>query len=262
MTVIGFIGTGNMGGALAKAAFRSHEADTILLANRTREKAEKLAAEINSTVCDNRTVASQSHYIFLGVKPQMLTDVYNEISEALKQREDRYVIVSMLAGKSLDTLKSLFGNVPIIRVAPNMPAIVGSGLTLFTANKLVTPLEKDYFTKLMAPSGTVEETDEGTLVTSDGVKGCGPAFAAMFVEGLADGAVACGLPRAKAIKYAAEMMKGTAEMLLETGMHPGQLKDSVCSPGGSTIQGVRKLEENGFRAALIDAVIATFEKKF
>ena len=262
MTTIGFIGTGNMGSALATAAFKSGLSDTILLSNRTKEKAEQLSTEIRGKVCDNSTVAAEAQYIFLGVKPQMLKDVVEEITPVLHKRSDRYVIVSMAAGKSLETLEEYFGNVPIIRIAPNMPAIVGSGLSLFSVNSYVTEEEKDFFTQLMKPSGIVEESDETTLVTSDGIKGCGPAFAAMFMEALADGAVSCGLPRAKAYRYAAEMMKGTAEMLLETGMHPGQLKDSVCSPGGSTIQGVRKLEENNFRAAVIDAVIATFEKKF
>lgn len=262
MTTIGFIGTGNMGGALAKAAFRSELPVTILLSNRTREKAEKLSEEIKGTVCDNCDVALAAQIIFLGVKPQMLEDVAREITPVLHKRTDRYVIVSMAAGKSLEKLEEYFGSVPLIRVAPNMPVITGSGLTLFSANSFVTEEEKAFFIQLMKPSGIVEESDENTLVTSDGIKGCGPAFAAMFAEALADGAVACGLPRAKAYRYAAEMMKGTAEMLLETGMHPGQLKDSVCSPGGSTIQGVRKLEENNFRAAVMDAVIATFEKKF
>lgn len=262
MTTIGFIGTGNMGGALAKAASKSGLADKILLANRTRAKAELLAEEISGTVCDNNTVAREADYIFLGVKPQFLADVYEGIREELKQRKTRYIIVSMIAGRNHEALRELLGDVPIIRTSPNMPTIVGSGSTLYMANELVTEEEKEYFHNLMKPSGSLEEADEYTMAAADGVKGCGPAFAAMFVEALADGAVACGLPRKKAYVYAAEMLKGTADMLLETRMHPGALKDSVCSPAGSTIQGVRVLEERNFRAAVMDAVIATFEKKF
>ena len=184
------------------------------------------------------------------------------IIDDLKNRKDRYVIVSMIAGRNLEKLKELIGDVPIIRTTPNMPALVGSGTTLFAVNGKVTDAEKGYFLKLLEPSGMVEETDETTMAAAGGVKGCGPAFTAMFVEALADGAVACGLPRDKAIRYAAQMLKGTADMLLQTDMHPGAIKDSVCSPAGSTIQGVRVLEERNFRAAVMDAVIATFEKKF
>ena len=192
----------------------------------------------------------------------MLAEVLSGIENTLKKRTTRYIIVSMIAGRDLKTLEGLLGNVPIIRMTPNMPAIVGSGTTLFAVNQLVSDEEKQLFVKMMEPSGLIEETDEHTMVTAGGVKGCGPAFTAMFAEALADGAVACGLPRSTAIRYAAEMLKGTAEMLLKTDMHSGAIKDSVCSPAGSTIQGVRVLEERGFRAAVMDAVIATFEKKF
>ncbi len=262
MKTIGFIGTGNMGGALAKAAFRSKKADVILLANRTRAKAEKLAELVNGTVCDNKEVAQKADYIFLGVEPQGLAELLEEILPVLNQRRDRYIIVSMMAGNPLAKLAEKIGDVPIIRITPNMPAAVGSGVSLYVTNDRVTAEEDDYFYQLMEPSGLVEKTDEQTMAYAGGVKGCGPAFTAMFVEALADGGVAVGLPREKAYRYAAQMIKGTAEMLLKTEQHPGTLKDSVCSPGGSTIQGVRKLEESGFRAAVMDAVIATFEKKF
>ena len=262
MKTIGFIGTGNMGGALAKAAFRSHKADAILLANRTRTKAEKLAEIVNGTVVDNKEVARKADYIFLGIEPQGVEELLEEIMPVLDQRKDRYVIVSMMAGNPLAKLEKHFGKVPIIRITPNMPTAVGSGVSLYVTNDQVTKEENEYFYQLMEPSGLVEESDEATMAHAGGVKGCGPAFAAMFVEALADGAVAVGLTREKAYRYAAQMLKGTAEMLLETGEHPGVLKDSVCSPGGSTIQGVRMLEQSGFRAAVINAVIATFEKKF
>lgn len=262
MTAIGFIGTGNMGGALARAAAKSSLAGRLLLANRTAAKAEKLAAEIGGEVCDNNTVAREADWIFLGVKPQFLAGMLEGIIDDLKQRKDRYVVVSMIAGRNLEALKQLLGDVPIIRTTPNMPALVGSGTTLFAANDKVTDKEKKFFLKLLEASGLVEEADENTMAAAGGVKGCGPAFTAMFVEALADGAVACGLPRDKAIRYAAQMLKGTADMLLQTDMHPGAIKDSVCSPAGSTIQGVRVLEENNFRGAVMDAVIATFEKKF
>ena len=149
-----------------------------------------------------------------------------------------------------------------MRIMPDIPAQVGAGITLVCPGEDITAQELSLVKALLDASGLVSELDERQLDAANGVTGCGPAFAAMFCEALADGAVACGLPRDKALQFAAQMMKGSAELLLEANMHPAVLKDRVCSPGGSTIQGVRRLEESGFRAAVMDAVIATFEKKF
>ena len=145
---------------------------------------------------------------------------------------------------------------------PNIPVSAGCGVTLLCASEKVTAEEKAFVKSLLAASGAVEELDEHLLDAATGVTGCGPAYAAMFIEALADGAVACGLPRKQALAYAAQMLMGTAQLLLESGEHPGSLKDRVSSPGGSTIQGVRKLEQRGFRAAVTDAVIASWEKEF
>ncbi len=263
MTTIGFIGTGNMGSALAKAAVKSGLADRILLANRTREKAEKLREELGTgEVCDNETVVREADYIFLGVKPHLLNGVMEPLWDILDSRTDRYIIVSMVAGRDVETLSKMFKGAPIIRANPNIPTAVGSGILLYHVSDNVREEEKKYFHDLMAPAGLLEEQDEWTMKCAGGVMGCGPAFAAMFVEALSDGAVACGLPRKEAFRYAAEMLKGTADVILQTGKHPGEIKDSVCSPAGSTIQGVRVLEERNFRAAVMDAVIVTFEKKF
>ena len=262
MKTVAFIGTGNMGSSLARAAAKSGAADRLLLANRTPEKAQKLAAEIGGEVCDNRTAAAEADVIFFGVKPQMLETMLDGIRDVLKSRADRFVIVSMVAGKELDTLDRLLGGLPVIRVMPNIPVSVGCGFTMLVPSDKVTEEEKAFVRTLLAASGTVQEMDEHMMDAANGVTGCGPAFAAMFVEALADGAVAVGLPRKDAYAYAARMLIGTGELLLKTGEHPGTLKDRVCSPGGSTIQGVRKLEERGFRAAVMDAVIAAWEKEF
>ena len=262
MTTVGFIGTGNMGSALARAAARSGAADRLLLSNRTPEKAQKLANELDGVCCDNRTVAAEADVLFLGVKPQMLAGMLDGIRDSLAAREKRLVVVSMVAGKDLNTLDALLGGLPVVRVMPNIPVSAGCGVTLLTASDKVTAEEKALVKTLLAASGTVEELDEHLLDAATGVTGCGPAYAAMFVEALADGAVACGLPRRAAIAYAARMLMGTAQLLLESGEQPGSLKDRVCSPAGSTIQGVRKLEERGFRAAVMDAVIASWEKEF
>ena len=262
MARIGFIGTGNMGSALARAAAKSGKAERLLLSNRSPEKALRLAQELGGEALDNRAVAAQADYLFFGVKPQMLSDMLDGIRDVLAARTDRFVIASMVAGKDLACLRELVGALPVIRIMPNIPVCVGGGVTLFTASPEVRDEEKRFLRELLACSGAVDELDEGLLDAATGVTGCGPAYAAMFIEALADGAVACGLSRRKAMDYAAGMLKGTAELLLESGEHPGALKDRVCSPAGSTIQGVRSLEESAFRAAVMNAVIAAFEKEF
>ncbi len=263
MAIVGFIGTGNMGGALARASAKSGLAERLLLSNRSPEKARALAEELGGEATDNRSCAAEAEVLFLGVKPQMLDGMLGEIRDVLEARRDRFLLVSMIAGKDLETLERLLGKErPLIRMMPNIPVSVGGGVTLYSCSPEVRPEEKRLFEALMGCSGMVAELEEHLLDAASGVTGCGPAFAAMFVEALADGAVACGLPRKQAIAYSAQMLLGTAKLLLESGEHPGSLKDRVCSPGGSTIQGVRKLEERAFRAAVTDAVIATYEKEF
>ncbi len=262
MATVAFIGTGNMGGALARAAAKSPLCGKLLLANRSPEKARRLAEELGAEVCDNAAAARQAGVLFLGVKPQGLEAMAAGILPVLSGRGDRCVLVSMAAGWTLEQLEGLFGKRPIVRILPNLPVSVGGGVTLLCASEAVTPEEKALVCGLLAASGAVSELPEGLMEAASGVTGCGPAFAAMFVEALADGAVYCGLPRGEAIRCSAQMLKGTAELLLASGDHPGALKDRVCSPAGSTIEGVRKLEQSAFRAAVTDAVIATWEKEF
>lgn len=257
---ISFIGTGNMGGALAKAAARSDLSPELLLANRTREKAEQLAAQLNGTVCTNAEAAAADH-IFLGVKPQMMAGVLAEIAPVLAAREKPPVLISMAAGLTIERLRVLSdGNYPIIRIMPNMPAAVGAGVIFYSAGVGCTQQDVDAFLGYMQPAGMLFPLEEHLIDAGSAVAGCGPAFAAMFLEAMADGGVACGLPRTACMQYAAQMLLGTAKMLLETGEHPGSLKDRVCSPAGSTIQGVRTLETGGMRGAVCNAVIAAYEK--
>ena len=261
MAVVGFIGTGNMGGALARAAAKSPQCTRLLLANRSAEKAKKLCEELGAELTDNRRAAAEAEVLFLGVKPQGLEDMLSGIRDVLAARE-RCLVVSMAAGWTVAALDELLGGQPVVRILPNIPVAVGEGVTLLCASPKVTEEEKELVKGLLAPSGMVAELSEDQLDAASGVTGCGPAFAAMFIEALADGAVACGLPRREAIAFAAQMLAGTARTLLASGEHPDALKDRVCSPGGSTIQGVRKLEEGAFRAAVMNAVIATYEKEF
>ena len=154
------------------------------------------------------------------------------------------------------------GSFPVIRVLPNTPVSVGEGMVLYTCSPEVSDDELKSFLSAMSGAGRFSETEEALIDAGSAISGCGPAFADMFMEALADGGVTCGLSRAKALEYAAQMLLGTAKLYLESGKHPGELKDAVCSPGGATIQGVRVLEERGFRGAVMDAVIAAYEKEF
>lgn len=258
---IGFIGTGNMGSAVARAVARSGLAETILLSNRTPAKAEKLAAELpNSAQSSNEEIARSAQLIFLGVKPQLMGLVLSPLKPILSSREDRFVLATMAAGLSCDQIQDLLDlDCPVIRMMPNTPAAIGAGVVQYCGQG-VTVEELDSFAALIAPAGLVDPVPESLIDAASALSGCGPAFAYLFLEALSDGGVACGLPRDKATAYAAQMLAGSARMVLESGGHPGALKDAVCSPGGTTIQGVRALERSGFRGAAMEAVIAAYEK--
>nr|WP_325212559.1 pyrroline-5-carboxylate reductase [uncultured Oscillibacter sp.] len=257
----GFIGTGNMGGALARAARRKLAGESLLLANRTRAKAEALAEELDTRAADNEDVAWEADHIFLGVKPQMMEGLLKELAPILAKRRDRFVLVTMAAGLSIADIRRMAGgDYPVIRIMPNTPCSIGEGMVLYTPGPGVTPEEERAFLEALAGAGRFSFLPEGLMDAGSAVAGCGPAFVDLFVEALGDGGVACGLPRAQAVEFAAQMALGSARLILESGRHPGELKDAVCSPGGTTIQGVRALEEAGFRGAVMDAVIAAFEK--
>ena len=171
------------------------------------------------------------------------------------------MLVSMAAGLTMEQISAMAGGAyPVIRIMPNTPCAVGAGVVLYDANSLVTSQELSAFTNALSGAGVLDRLEERLIDAGSAVAGCGPAFACLFLEALADGGVACGLPRQKALLYAAQMLEGTARLMLETGSHPGAMKDAVCSPGGSTIAGVHALERQGLRAAAMDAVIAAAEK--
>lgn len=256
----GFIGCGTMGGALARAACRGAGAKQIALSDHTPEKALELAKELGCRAADNAAVAAECDFIFLGVKPQMMAGMLAEIAPVLASRTTPFVLVSMAAGLTIARIRALAGGeYPTVRIMPNTPCAVGAGMVLYCAAD-VCGADLDDLLAAMAPAGRWDELQEGLIDAASSVSGCGPAFVYLFLEGLADGAVACGLPRQKALEYAAQTAMGAARLLLESGAHPGVLKDGVCSPGGTTIQGVRALEERGFRSACMEAVIAAYEK--
>ena len=261
-TKIGFIGTGNMGSALAKAADKgAAEGAVLYLANRTPAKAEALCAQLtHARMSTNEEIAQSCDLIFLGVKPQMMAGLMAQIAPILAGRADRFVLCSMAAGLTFDSLTAMAGgDYPLIRILPNTPAAIGEGVAQFAVRN-VSGEEKAEFLSLMAPSGLLDEMDEHQMAIANCISGCGIAFAALFMEALADGAVACGLPRDKAMACAAQTLVGTGALYLKEKNHPGAMKDAVCSPGGVTIQGVRALEANGFRSACMEAVIAAYEK--
>ena len=257
---VGIIGTGNMGSAVAKAVYKSGLAKEIYLSNRTPSKSQALAKELGGIATSNELIARTCNLIILGVKPHLMQEALDSITLLLRNRKDDFVLASMAAGLSCKRIQEMMGaTFPIIRFMPNTPCAVGGGVVQYCGRGATEQNLKD-FAALMAPAGLVDQLDESLIDAASAVSGCGPAFAYQFVEALADGGVACGLPRDKAMAYAAQMLEGAAKMVLESGKHPGALKDAVCSPGGTTIQGVRKLEEGGFRAAAMNAVIAAYEK--
>lgn len=258
---IGFIGCGNMGGALARAAIKSVGSENIFVYDIDTEKLNAFADETDVNASDIDFIVLNCDYIFLGVKPQMLKGLFEKIAPVIEDRFTDFVLVSMAAGISLNSINAMAQqDCSIIRIMPNMPASIGEGMILFTANDYTTPEEIDGFCDVMKYAGVLDKIDEEKIDAASAVSGCGPAFAFMFCEALADGAVACGLPRDKALLYAAQTLAGSAEMLMKTGEHPGKLKDAVCSPAGSTIEGVNALENGGFRASVIDAVRRAFER--
>lgn len=257
---IGFIGTGTMGSAVARAVRKRAPEAELLLANRTPAKAERLAAELGARSVDNETAARTCSLIFLGVKPQMMAGMLEAIAPILAARSDRFVLASMAAGLDAQRIQAMAGGkYPVICFMPNTPVAVGAGVVQYYGLD-ATEEELDAFQALLSPAGLVDRVNPDRLNAASAVSGCGPAFCAIFIEAIADGGVACGLPRDKALAYAAQMVEGTAKLMLEQHAHPGTLKDGVCSPGGTTIQGVRTLEDRGFRSAVIEAVIAAYDK--
>ena len=256
---LGFIGTGNMGGALARAAAKS--ADSMLLSNRTAEKASRLAAELGCAAGTNQEIAETCRFIFLGVKPQLLPALLAELNAPLAARTDRLVLVSMAAGVTIDTIKQTLGlPCPVVRIMPNLPVALGKGVVLLSPDDTVTEDELSALEAALKPAGLLMRMPEDKLDAGSAVSGCGPAFIYLYLDALANGGVRCGLPYPQALALAAQTMLGAAEMALTSGKHPGQLQSEVCSPAGTTIEGVRTLEQRAVRAAAIDAVTAAYKR--
>ena len=259
MGTFGFIGAGNMGGELAKAAVKTL-GGSVVLSDKAEDKAAALAAELGCKSATVAAVAENCEYIFLGVKPQVMGYLFEEIAPILAKRTDRFVLVSMAAGLTISRIHQMAGDdYPIIRIMPNTPASVGEGMILY-ATENVSEGEVATFLSGMAKAGKFCALTENLIDAGSAVSGCGPAYVCLFIEALADAGVACGLPRQQAQDLAAQTLLGTAKLVQESGQHPGQLKDAVCSPGGSTIAGVAALENGGFRGTVMEAVNDAFHR--
>lgn len=258
---IGFIGLGNMAsamitGMLEKKIARPEDiigSDKFPKAGETAR--EKFGIEV---VSDNKKVASESDILILAVKPQMLSEAAAELSGSIKENT---LVISIIAGRTLLQLSEVLGKqVKLVRCMPNTPAMVGAGCSGVCRNELVTKEEMETCLEILTSFGIAEEVPEGLMDAVVGVSGSSPAYVFMFIEAMADGAVKAGMPRAQAYRFAAQAVMGSAKLMLETGRHPGELKDMVCSPAGTTIEAVQVLEEMGFRSAVMDAVEACVER--
>lgn len=258
---LGFIGCGNMGGALIGGILehRICSASEIMASTPDQACAAGVKEKYGITVTpDNRQVAASSQILVLAVKPQYYEEVIEEIRD---QVADSAIVVSIAPGKTLEWLDMQFGRpLKLVRCMPNTPALVGEGITGVCCNEQVKEEELAEICSLLSGCGKTEILPENLMDVVVSVSGSAPAYVFLFIEAMADAAVADGMPRAQAYKFASQAILGSAKMVLETGKHPGELKDMVCSPGGTTIEAVRVLEERGFRSAVIEAMKACTRK--
>jgi len=264
---IACIGSGNMGFALMKGAAGVGGAN-IGFTDIDSEKSKAAAAALGGTVFNSNTKAvEKSDFIFLAVKPKELVNVLYEITPALKKRlVNTPVLVSMAAGWTISKIQAAIGTVHVegdyfpspgicvARIMPNTPALISKGMTVYAASPEFSEEKAAKLEAILKGAGAVDKIDENLLDAVTGLSGSGPAFVYLFIEALADGGVRAGLPRDKALHYAAQTVFGSAAMVLESGKHPGELKDMVCSPGGTTIAGITALETGAFRGTVMQAV--------
>lgn len=258
---IGFIGCGNMARAMISGIVISNLVSNknVIASNPSQKSLDKVKEKYNILVTnDNKEVAKFSDIVILAVKPYKYYEVIDEIKTYLKEN---VVIITIAAGITLDNMSdALGGEAKVIRTMPNTPALVGEGMSALCANKNITKSELQEVIQIFESFGKIEILEEKLIDVVPSVSGSSPAYVYMFIEALGDGAVLQGMPRDKAYKMAAQAVLGAAKMVLETGEHPGKLKDDVCSPGGTTIEAVYTLEKNNFRGSVISAMESCTEK--
>ena len=268
MSAISCNGSGNMGCALMSAVAHNNKNINIYLTDVDSKKAQEAAQSIGAKfIYSNIDAVQNGHFIFLAVKPQVLSDILAEISPVIKKKlstgapDVMPVIVSMAAGWSIKKIQEAIGeNVPVVRIMPNTPALIGRGMIAMSASPETIESKIIELEKILGAAGLVDKVDEHYMDAVTGLSGSGPAFVFLFIEALADCAVRAGLPRDKALSYAAQTVLGAAAMVQETKKHPGVLKDMVTSPGGTTIAGIAALEEGAFRGTVIKAVEAAWKR--
>lgn len=256
MKTIGFIGVGNMGGALATAVCGVVDPQHVYVSD-VPEKAAQFAAKTGCRMADNAHIATACDCVFLGVKPQGLPALLEELRPAIAANR-QMLLVSMAAGVPLCKIETLAGEVPVIRIMPNLPVKAGEGLILYAANRMVSDAQKAAFCSLLTAAGQLDELAEELMDAASAISGCGPAFVSMFADALASGGAACGLPREKALQYALQTLIGTARLLQVDDWTPAELTRAVCSPKGSTIEGVEALRAADFEKIAASAVKASY----
>ena len=254
---IGCIGTGAMGGAIMRAICKKYDVKQIKVTDKNSKMGKQFAKETGAVFVANNKAVLDSDFVFLAVKPQFLKDVFDEIGKSIPKNT---VIISMAAGVKIEKLESMAPGARFIRMMPNVCAQIGQAMTAVSYNSNISEAEANTAIEILNCAGKVEIVPEKLMDCVTAVSGSGPAFVFMFIEALADAAVKNGMPRAQAYTYAAQTVYGSAGMVLESGKHPAILKDMVCSPAGTTIEGVAALEENGFRNAVIKAVSAACDR--
>ena len=256
---IGFIGIGNMGYSILKGIVKSGKVspENIIVSAKSKKTLDKAKEDLNiKGTLSNKDLAKKSDIIFLGVKPNIHSYILKEIKDGIK--EDA-IIVSMAAGITLENMEEILGKARLVKIMLNIGALVNMSMTAMSHLNLNSS-EKNKIKSLLETFGLVSDISEDLMDSFSGISGCSPAFAFMFIEAMADSAVLHGMDRESAYTYSAQALKGAAELVIKTEMHPGALKDMVTSPGGSTIEGVVSLEENGFRNAVIKAVDTSINK--
>jgi pyrroline-5-carboxylate reductase len=257
---VGFIGAGKMATALASGLIKSgFVVPRAVRASDVAASAREHFAHVTGarTTASNREVLAGSDVIVLAVKPQVISALLDEILDDI---EPRHLIVSIAAGIPLAALESSLGDRRVVRVMPNTPALVGAGAAGFCRGRHATWSDAELVARMLSTVGIALEVSEPMLDAVTGLSGSGPAYVFEMIEALSDGGVLMGLPRASATQLAAQTLLGAARMVLETGEHPGQLKDAVTSPGGTTIAGLHVLEQGGMRGLLMSAVRAATER--
>lgn len=258
---IGFIGLGNMASAMIGGMLQKEivKVEDIIGSDASPVMRKKAADEYGIlTKESNEEVAAEAEVLILAVKPQFLETVICGIKDVVKPET---LLISIAAGKTIAWIENSFGKeIKLVRCMPNTPALVGEGCTGVCVNAQVSEEEKAFSVKLMESFGKASVVTENLMDAVVAVSGSSPAYVFMFIEAMADAAVDAGMPRAQAYEFAAQAVYGSAKLVLETGKHPGELKDMVCSPAGTTIAGVRVLEEKGFRGTVMDGLAACVEK--